>query len=508
LFLFLTLLTAPNLATAASSRSLSLRQVLQELLQRNPSLRRERLTLQQSDADILIAKGAFGFDLSLNLDLNHNATPPRLSNSVLGLAEITADSWSLNGGVELTKLFETGTVLKASFTQGWNLQNSLFKVLDVNNIPERQQQSEGANSRLSLSVVQPLLKGAWSTFNLIPVWQAQEQRKIAREQIRNSINQLVGQAVRAYWDLIYARKFLDIQKSNFKLAQEQLKSTKAFIQSGKVAALERFQVEQVIAARRLDLLTAKDSVDRAEVVLKQLLFLPPAQRITPQGFPARAGDFGSLTSLLAKTRKRNSQLLVAEYQKRIARLNVRSAKNGMLPKLDLTANFTLLGQGNARDSKNGGVQVLGNSLGTMIDPRSHDFRLGVVLTIPLDQRAAKNRLTRSRIETHRARLLVKLLRRQLDNEIGQLFRQVKRIEKRLPLARISIDWARKKLSAEQEKYKAGKSTLSTILQYQQDLAQARLVFLKNRVDVQKARCSLFEKIGTLLDRYGIGRLAR
>ncbi len=197
--------------------------------------------------------------------------------------------------------------------------------------------------------------------------------------------------------------------------------------------------------------------------------------------------------------------MVAHRDARIAKLALIASKNATLPQLDGNIGFTFRGLGNTVQGAATSLQPFPRAYSTLFDPYTHNFQVGVVLRIPLDNRQAEGLYERQQVEAQRAEMQLTVIRQQLRLDLQRLHTIALRTRQRIPIARVSLILAQKKLEAEQLRYKLGQSTLFTLLQYQQDLATAQLEEVRARVDLQKAAIAMYERAGLLLDRYGIAQ---
>lgn len=500
------------MAKAKQVRSLSLDQTLKEMLLRNPTLARERLTIQQAHFDWIGSKGAFAFDLQLDLRLNGSNLPadsqidPQLLTFVEG--NLSLQTFSVEGSVVLSKRFEIGTLLTVQFSNFWSIQDSInfnFTGQSGDSSTISLQRVTGA---LSIRLSQPLLKGAWLPFNLAPIYQAAARVKVTKNQVAVSAAKQVLDTVQAYWDLVYARQNVNIQQGALDLANKQLQQTLALIQAGKMASLEQFQVKQVVAARRGDLLLAKEQQLAAETKLRILLNWESGWMIQPNQSVETIPTLPNFVSLLRTIQNNHPQIRIAQQQQIIAKWSVTSAKNQVLPQLDLNGNFTFAGSGRTFPPRNGQTNTnqatpLGRTYETLFDPRFHRFFVGITLKIPLDNRAAVSKLDSSKVELERSKMQIALLKRQYMLQAAQLFTQAERNKKRLEITKDSLLWAQKKLEAEQNKLSVGQTTLFQVLQFQQDLAKAKLARLSAYVDYHKTLASLHHTAGTILEQYNV-----
>ena len=74
---------------------------------------------------------------------------------------------------------------------------------------------------------------------------------------------------------------------------------------------------------------------------------------------------------------------------------------------------------------------------------------------------------------------------------------------RIEASRASAAAAEKKLEAEEKKLELGRSTVFQVLQYQQDLSEARLAEVRAGTDARAAQTRLWRAVGSILEKEGV-----
>src|SRR5205085_2872217 len=78
---------------------------------------------------------------------------------------------------------------------------------------------------------------------------------------------------RSYWDLVFALRDVQIQRQSVELAKTQLERNKRMVNEGTLAPIELVSVETELEKRSENVLTAIETVTRAENALKQLVLV-------------------------------------------------------------------------------------------------------------------------------------------------------------------------------------------------------------------------------------------
>lgn len=128
--------------------------------------------------------------------------------------------------------------------------------------------------------------------------------------------------------------------------------------------------------------------------------------------------------------------------------------------------------------------------------RYNNWSIGLTLDIPLNTVFTRAQYAEARLALEQAQLRLKNQEQQIFLEIKTAVRDVEINYERVQAYRAARELATKKLEAEQEKFKVGKSTNFFLLQYQNDLADARSAELRSMVDYILSLANLDRALGT------------
>jgi outer membrane protein len=189
------------------------------------------------------------------------------------------------------------------------------------------------------------------------------------------------------------------------------------------------------------------------------------------------------------------------------KLDLKVAKNALLPTLDLAASLTYNGAaGIIRDPRTG--QVIWDyafpkawSQITNLDYKS--YYVGLSLAIPLQNRAAKAQYQTTRLVQTADEISLEKLKLSIGNEVRSAMRDLEAAQKRVAAAELAFRLSKEKLDAEQKKYDNGLSTAFNVLSYQNDLLTAATNRLNARIYTQVAGARLERAIGRYLESRGI-----
>ncbi len=119
---------------------------------------------------------------------------------------------------------------------------------------------------------QPLLRGAWTDYNLGDVRSAQYRMQQADFEFDRTVQDTLLQIVQAYWELVFARENWRVVESALLVAREQLRITQERIRVEELAPRDRVADEAEVARRREELITAENAIRDREDDLRRLLY--------------------------------------------------------------------------------------------------------------------------------------------------------------------------------------------------------------------------------------------
>src|SRR6185503_15111226 len=120
---------------------------------------------------------------------------------------------------------------------------------------------------------------------------------ISKEVFEQQVASTLQLVENAYWDLVQARKDVEVAEESLRLAQDLHRMNKVRVDVGTLAPLELVQSEVGIATRQESIILAQQTRDNAEDTLRQLLHLEegelwnlPIIPTTPPETPATQVD--------------------------------------------------------------------------------------------------------------------------------------------------------------------------------------------------------------------------
>jgi outer membrane protein TolC len=356
-------------------------------------------------------------------------------------------------------------------------------------------------SSIQIRLNQSLLQGISPNYQLSGVRKARLAIDAAEVARNRDMTDVVAQVLKAYWDLVAARRLVEIQRIDRRLAQEQRSVTEARIAAGDLAPIELFKIDETVASSSAGLLEAQRAAEEAEQTLKlwlgvaptDALYLAPVRPI--DGIAASLPPRDRESSIEAALRN-NPDLVLARQSLESNRIDHRSARHEMLPQLDLEASLSLNGSG--FEAQEAVQEVFDGSL--------PNFQIGMNFVMPVPDIGAIHNMHATALSVEASELSLEAAERQVQAGIDTALRSVRSYQSQVEVAEVRVTLAARTAEAAEATYQAGRTTLREVLEAQaalkearQALVQAQVNELKARVDLEVLRGSLLETLGVEID---------
>ncbi len=456
--------------------ALSLKDSIAIALKNNLDITVEGFNPRLRDQDVTFEKSAFDPSAFLELTRSDNRLPAGLN--LLTGQRVLSDLFDFNTG--LRQKIPTGGTYELRFNNEYNRVPS--SVLH-----------DGIISKLALTITQPLLRNFGFEANETNIRIATNNQSISREQLRLKVSDVTTQVYNAYVELVFAIQNLEVQRRSLRLAQELVTLNKARVRAGVAAPVEVTQAEAQEAARVQDVILAEKSVRDSEDTLKVILNIPGSGSWTQEIQPTYSLSFEpkpiNLEETIRKALENRYEYKSAKLDIDSKDLSVRLTRNQLLPDLSLAGSV----------STNGFGTNYGNNLNALGSGDYVSYSVGVVLTVPLGNRAAESTHTRARLVAEQARTSLKQLELQIVQQVREAVRRVEANAKRVDANRAARALAEEQLRVEQRRLEAGVSTTFNVLSFQRDLAAAQANELRAIADYVESLANLEKVRGTVLE---------
>ncbi len=352
------------------------------------------------------------------------------------------------------------------------------------------------NHATSLSLTQPLLRGAFEEYQTAPIRALELAAGGAHETYRVDVLAKLGEVDQAYYDLIFAREDAGLRRQSLSLAEEQLAITKIRVESGALPRVEITSAESAIAERRADVVVGDAAVWRAMDQLRLLILAfesPSDWQLELEPTEILASERVALlpfARVLEVAESHAPELLRAHYEVARAEVVLRQRENESLPKLDLFATGRLVG-------------LSDRWLSAFTDSFTENegaasASIGVNFEVPLGNRAARAREGEAQLVVRRSKLELDNLRHSLIFRLRSSIRDVEVAERSIAARSEALRLAAEQLENERLRLELKTSTNFQVFQVEDQLRRRRIETVRARLDYRLSLQRLARAVGVPL----------
>jgi len=438
---------------------------------------------------------------------NRQSTPQ--NSTFLGtLRFLNSQTATVNAGIE--QGFATGGSVSLSFDNLHQRTNTpLFTY------------SPYSTSSLGLTFRQPLLRGFGPSVATRYIRIAKNNERVSDLVFRQQIISTVHSVIRLYWDLVSLSEDVRVRQEAVTSAEQLLRDTEESASAGVLAPIDVTRSRAEIARRKRDLVVAQSLVQQQSEVLKDYLTRAAGAQIesvliqpteTLRAPDSRIED--ALDELVAKALRDRPDLAQACVQLVNSEISLKGSRSALLPQVDVVA--TAVNNGLAGDINSAALGLLpatganssltggySDALSQVFHRGFPDYGIGVQVSIPIRNRAARADVTRDQLQVSQQEIRLKQLEKQARLEIRNALIALEEARASFESARQERVLQEQTLDAEKEKLAAGASTTYLVIQYQRDLTQARSSESTAQGTYWKARAALDRATGSILEEHGI-----
>ena len=328
---------------------------------------------------------------------------------------------------------------------------------------------------VGVTVTQNLLNG-FQTANRTRL--AESQVLAARETLRVIEQTVLFNATTAYMNLLRDAGILELQRSNLEVLTEQVRQTKARLQSGNVTATDLAQAEARFNVGRTQLFAAEANYASSRAAYRQVIGLDPG-KLSPAA-PVDRFSPHTLTEAMAAGIAQNPAVSTAQHNVDIASHQVRVAEGALYPVLSL--------QGSVQKNYE---QAL-NSL------QSFEAQWTAQYTAPIYQGGAEFAAVRQAKETQGQKQLdLSVARDQARMAVAQAWAQLEAAKSSIESTKSQVKAAEQALNGVREEARLGQRTTLDVLNAQQELVNARIAMVVAQRDRLVNSYLLLSSIGRL-----------
>ncbi|PWU04763.1 MAG: transporter [Terriglobia bacterium] len=443
-------------------------------------------------------------------------TTPQSSNFVTGTAALIQRQDLSN--VTIQKYFTTGTQVSLGLNNNHTLNNN-----------SRAQFNPATNSNLALNFTQHLLQGFGPSLNTRQIRIAKNNREVSDLTFKAQVIATVSAVKNLYWDLLSYQQNVRVQQDALDVLQRLYDDNKKQVEVGTMAPIEVTRAEAEIAAGQQALTIAqtqelqqetilKNALSRngvqsaaiaeARVILTDRIRVPDVEAVTP---------IQDAVAMAMAARPELSQFRILMQNQEIA---LKGVKNGLLPALDVVANFAnngLAGQpvplpASCASNPNAAQCVppngffsggYGDVLSQLFARNFPTYSAGFSLTIPIRNRAAQADVIGSELVVRQQELGMQRMQNQVRVEVQNAMIGLQQARAQYQSAGKQLLLQQQTVDAEQKKLALGASTTYNVILTQRDLVTAESNQVAAESAYAKAKVEMDRATGQTLNNNDI-----
>ena len=518
---------------------LSVRDALSLALENNKDIEVARENVKIAEYDLLGARGVYD---------------PRISTQAFYERIKSPISSFLSGGSNgaIVQSDYTGTArmegLSPKFGGSYHFDFSSVRLTSNNSFIALNPQYP---SSLTFSYTQPLVRGLKFDSARRQIEIGKKNLSLTDAQFRQRAIETITSVQRAYWDLVFALRSLQVQRDAVGVAQTQLAHNRRLVNEGQLAPIDLIASESQITTYEQGVYSALEDVTRYENALKNLIATDQNSPIWSESIvPTDPVDLSvppvSLPDALKTAMDNRPELAQSTVLSQINQIDQKFYKDQTKPAIDLVGSYGLTGLAGTVAGSNpftgsnnelrarvtqlitavntanpGGTPIpeltpipaatlppdlLGSypqSVENLLANRYNNFKVGVQINLPLRNRTAEAQLGRSLVEGQRIATQREQLEQNIQVEVRNALQAVRSAETRLRSAIATREYNEQQFASEQRKLDAGQSTVFLVLERQTALTTAKGLELKAQTDLNKSIADLQRATGNALNANSI-----
>lgn len=502
----------------SDQKTLTLHDAIELALDNNRDIEVMRKTQSMAEFDLKAARGFFQPRLTGTSYYDRSTIP---NTSIFSTNQTTTTS-TVVGNAAVTGYYPSqGTVFQGTFNNTRLGTDNPISIL-----------SPQLNSALGFNVTQPLFRGRKFDQPRRQIEIAKRNIEVTDWQFRQRTIETIAAVQRAYWDLMYALRNLQVQRDSLRDAKDQLEHNRRLVNEGQLAPIDIVAAETQVANYEQAVYDALNTANLTENVLKNLIAPNRnapiwSQAITPVEPVELAVPHDTLPDAMSDAIANRPELEINKTQKDINLIDQRFYREQKKPQIDLFASYSSSGIGGSLNPQfsnpfartacanpaspeclalqaqmNAFLGQIGGGTTAYSDIFQNKYpvlRFGINFNIPLfGDKTAKAQLGHAIVEGERIDTQRDQLEQGIQVEVRNALQSVRTAEARLRAAAIARENSEKQYESEKRKLDDGQSDVYRVLERQTALTVARSNELRARTELNKAIAELQRSTGNTL----------
>ncbi len=419
-----------------------------------------------------IMKEKARYDTQLTAEATYDWEKEQQPTIILGEKTITS-----RVSARLSKKTAVGLEVDVFHESQRNSTDSAFAALNPN-----------YEAHAGVEVRQPLLRNAFGIIDRSEIQQVRLDVRGFKEEVIDNIEQIVFETREAYWTYVKELRLLAARKEAYTIAEKFYDIVKKQLDTGLSELPDFYASEANLRDRIQNILDAQLA---SQVSMNDLkLLLSYEEDVIPSEdlkFREVNVSLAEVMKNIIESRRDYKQKLIEIESKG---LNVKVNKMRKLPQLDVFATV----QTNAFDEN------LKPTEGEIFGFNHPRYFIGFDLDYPLENREARAGTEKAKFELKQAKLELERLIQEIILEIENVYKELQVSQQKFKQAIKIEELQREKLKEESKQFKVGRSSSKVMIDYQDDLLDAKTDKIEAFIEYEKAKDKVLRTQNKLLEQ--------
>ena len=516
-----------------SQKPLALQDAIVSALENNKDIEVSRKDVQIAEFDLKASRGFFTPTLNGSTYFERTKTP----NVSVFSNQLTTTTDAIVADLEYKAFVPRfGTVYSATFKNRKLTSDNPLSIL-----------SPQYESSFQFKLVQPLFRGRKSDDARRNIEIAKRNLTITDKEFRQKAIDITVAVQKAYWNLTFALRNLQVQRDGVRDAKQQLAHSRRLVEQGVLAPIDAVAVETQVANLEQSVYTALEQVNAAENLLKNLIAENRedplwSESLVPVDNVDLREPVTTLPEALQLALQNRIEIDILDVATEINEYDKRFYKEQLEPEINFTASYQssgiagrqnpdaisifsntasterlneVINRVNSLDPNLPPISQLplppartvpdiftggyNGALGDVFNNRYPTLRVGFTWIWSPDGSAQEALLGKSLVQGEKLRVQREQLEQAIQMDVRNSLQSIRTAKARLRSAAISRENSEKEYESEQRKLDAGLSDIYKVLERQTALMNARSAELLAQTELNKAITEFQRATGSSLE---------
>jgi outer membrane protein len=494
------LLLLLSLANIQEVMDLSLQDVRRIALENNRDIQIQRKNVEVSMGEVKKQKGIFDPLFNISSSYTDGTTP-------------TTSSFIPSGSIEQTE-FNSQANVQGNLPTGtfYNLLNFSISRTTTNS-PIQDLTPSWFNS-LGFNLGQDLLKNFGTSVNLTPIVVAKRSSEISYEELQRSISEVFLNVETAYWNLVAAKKNLELAQTALDLAKDLQRRNEIQVEVGVLPPVAVVEAKSEVAAREVDLIRAENDLKQAEDALKNILAIPLSQKISTVDEPTTVYKSFEESEVAEEAYENRPEVKQSKLDIKNKESLKKFYSNQRLPSLSIQGNVLVEGLGGSENPGRlsfgdmpepipGRFLGAGKSFSSLFGADFPTWQVLGVFSFPIFNQSAKGDYIKASAEADRSVIAFRKVLDDISLEVRNAIINIEDSIRGIQAAKVAVELREEVLRNNQERLNVGIGTTRDVLESQRDLVREALSEIRAVTSYNIALAQLEFARGTILEASGV-----